>query len=245
MVRGVTAVHADRLARLAGFHVLLHRDIEVLRENQVTLLSGGGSGHEPAHAGYIGDGMLSGAILGGVFASPSTSSVLAAIRAAAGPKGVLLIVKNYTGDRINFGQAALMAQSEGIAVETVVVADDCALPPGKGITGGRGVAGTVLVHKIAGAAAASGADLAGVAAAARDAAELVKSLGTAMTTCTVPGTAPSNRLDSSTIEIGLGIHGEPGIRQSPWKPAAELAEEMVRRLLLPPAACLFCCCLLL
>ncbi len=152
--------------------------------------------------------MLAGAILGGVFASPSTSSILMAIRAVAGPHGVLLIVKNYTGDRINFGQAALMAQAEGIAVEMVVVADDCALEEGKGITGGRGVAGTILVHKVAGAAASEGLSLAQVAEAAKMAASKVKTLGVAMTTCSIPGNALSSRLDDTTIEIGLGIHGK-------------------------------------
>jgi len=227
MVEGVIAAHAGQLVKLKGYNVLLHRNIDILKQGQVTILSGGGSGHEPAHAGYVGDGMISGAILGGVFASPSIDAVLAAIRAAAGPHGVLLVVKNYTGDRINFGQAALIAQTEGIKVATVIVADDCALPEGKGITGGRGVAGTVLVHKVAGAAARAGLPLEAVAAEATNAAETVKTLGVAMTTCTVPGTAPSDRLDSQTIEIGLGIHGEPGMKQSPLKPCDELVDEMV------------------
>lgn len=228
MVQGIVAAHSDRLVRLEGFHVLLHRQISTVKMSQVTLLSGGGSGHEPAHAGFIGDGMLSGAVLGGVFASPSIASIYAAIRAAAGPSGVLLIVKNYTGDRINFGQAALMAQAElGVPVEMVCVADDSALPEGKGITGGRGVAGTVFVHKIAGAAAAAGLPLAAVAAAARDAAEAVRTLGTALTTCTVPGTAPSDRLSSNMMEMGLGIHGEPGMKQMPVAPSADIVAEML------------------
>eukprot|EP00617_Octactis_speculum_P027802 CAMPEP_0185744660 /NCGR_PEP_ID=MMETSP1174-20130828/2800_1 /TAXON_ID=35687 /ORGANISM="Dictyocha speculum, Strain CCMP1381" /LENGTH=712 /DNA_ID=CAMNT_0028418175 /DNA_START=19 /DNA_END=2157 /DNA_ORIENTATION=- len=227
MVCGMCAVHSDKLVRLEGFTVLLHRNINTIKANQVTLISGGGSGHEPAHAGYIGDGMLSGAVLGGVFASPSTTSVLAAIRAACGSHGVLLIVKNYTGDRINFGQALLVARTEGIIVEMVVVDDDCALPEGKGVTGGRGVAGTVLVHKAAGAAAAQGLPLTEVAAVARSAAAAVKTLATSMTTCTVPGTTPTDYLDNKTIEMGLGIHGEPGMIQKPWKPAAELVEDML------------------
>mmetsp|Transcript_22186 Transcript_22186/g.64401 ORF Transcript_22186/g.64401 Transcript_22186/m.64401 type:complete len:565 (-) Transcript_22186:139-1833(-) len=227
MVQGVVAAHADTLVRLQGYHVLLHQDFEALKRNQVTLLSGGGSGHEPAHAGYIGTGMLTGAILGGVFASPSVASILAAIRAVGGAQGVLLVVKNYTGDRLNFGQAALMARSEGIPVEIVVVADDCALPEGKGITGGRGVAGTVFVHKIAGAAAEAGGSLAEVAAEARAAAEAVKSLGVALTTCTVPGGTPDTRLDGDAVELGLGIHGEPGIRKAPWAPADSLVDSML------------------
>lgn len=229
MVQGILAVHSDRMVRLEGYHVLLHKDITTLKSAQVTLLSGGGSGHEPAHAGYIGDGMLSGAVLGGVFASPSIASIYAAICAAAGSHGVLLIVKNYTGDRINFGQAALMAKSElGIAVEMVVVADDSALPEGKGITGGRGVAGTVFVHKAAGAAAAAGLSLAAVAGVAREAANAVRTLGTALTTCTVPGTMPSDRLDSVTMEMGLGIHGEPGLKQMKVVPCAAIVSEMLQ-----------------
>lgn len=228
MVQGIVAAHSDRVVRLEGFHVLLHRQIATVKLSQVVLLSGGGSGHEPAHAGYIGDGMLSGAVLGGVFASPSIASIYAAIRAAAGPSGVLLIVKNYTGDRINFGQAALMARADlGVPVEMVVVADDSALPEGKGITGGRGVAGTVFVHKVAGAAAVAGLPLAEVAAAAREAAEAVRTLGTALTTCTVPGTAPSDRLDAQTMEMGLGIHGEPGMRQMPVAQSGAIAAEML------------------
>lgn len=227
MVSGLCTVHPDKFVQLEGYTVIMHRNIDEVKAKQVTLLSGGGSGHEPAHAGYIGDGMLSGAVLGGVFASPSTTSVLAAIRAVGGPHGVLMIVKNYTGDRINFGQAALRAQAEGINVEMVVVADDCALPEGKGVTGGRGVAGTVFVHKAAGAAAAKGLSLSEVAAMARSTAAAVKTLGVAMTTCTVPGTAISKRLDSKTIEVGLGIHGEPGMMQCPWKSASALVTDMI------------------
>ena len=128
-------------------------DFEDRRDEQVAIISGGGSGHEPAHAGFIGSGMLSAAVAGEIFTSPSVDSVFAAIRAVAGTQGVLLIVKNYTGDRINFGLAAEMARSEGILVETVVVADDVALANRDGNAGRRGIAGTVFVHKIAGAAA--------------------------------------------------------------------------------------------
>lgn len=167
------------LMRLEEWNVLIRKDIAVAKESQVTILSGGGSGHEPAHAGYIGEGMLSGAILGNVFASPSVPSILNAIKAVAGPKGVLLIVKNYTGDRLNFGIAAEKARSAGIAVQMVIVADDVALPPGKGITGGRGIAGTVLVHKIAGAAAAQGRSLDEVSA-------LAKKAATSMVPCPLP-----------------------------------------------------------
>jgi triose/dihydroxyacetone kinase / FAD-AMP lyase (cyclizing) len=156
--------------------------------------------------------MLSGAILGNVFASPSVSSILAAIRAAAGPKGVLLIVKNYTGDRLNFGMALEKAKSEGIAVKMVIVDDDVALPPGKGITGGRGIAGTIFVHKVAGAIAARGGSLEEVYETACRAIESMGTLGLALSTCTIPGSTASNdRLHApGSCEIGMGIHGEPG-----------------------------------
>lgn len=196
---------------VAGTNVLVRRDYELIRNKQVMLISGGGSGHEPAHAGYIGEGMLSAAVLGNVFASPPVSAILAAIRTCAGPFGVLLIVKNYTGDRLNFGMACERARSMGIKVKMVIVADDCALKDdNKGICGGRGIAGTILVHKIAGAAAAAGLSLEEVFDEAQRTALSVSSIGVAFTTCTIPGSQPSNRLDGSVFELGMGIHGEPG-----------------------------------
>lgn len=212
----VGLMYADpRLVRLEKLNVLLRRDIAQVKQSQVTLLSGGGSGHEPAHAGYIGDGMLSGAVLGNVFASPSVSSILAAIRAAAGPKGLVLIVKNYTGDRLNFGMAMEKAKQEGFRVAMVVVDDDVALPKGKGITGGRGIAGTVFMHKVAGAVAASGGSLEDVLRAADRLATAMGTLGIALSTCSLPGsTAHTDRLSAAlSCEVGMGIHGEPGREQ--------------------------------
>src|ERR1700761_5089778 len=166
MLEGLLAVH-PHLSLLANHNVLLRSDANEIRERQVAIISGGGSGHEPAHAGYVGPGMLSAGVAGGVCTSPNPESVLAAIRAVAGSPGVLLIVKNYTGDRLNFGLAAEVARSQGIAVETVVVADDVALAGTEQYAGARGIAGTVLVHKVAGAAAAEGRSLSEVAAIAR------------------------------------------------------------------------------
>lgn len=188
---------------------------------------GGGSGHEPAHAGYIGQGMLSGAVLGNVFASPSVNSILAAIRAVAGPKGVLLIVKNYTGDRLNFGIAAEKAKTEGIQTRMVVVDDDIALPPGKGITGGRGIAGTVFAHKIAGALAVRGASLDEIVDIVQAAISNMGTLGIALSTCTIPGsTATTERLhEAHSCEIGMGIHGEPG-REKRILPASQTASSV-------------------
>ncbi|MHB1559733.1 MAG: dihydroxyacetone kinase subunit DhaK, partial [Isosphaeraceae bacterium] len=162
MVEGLAAIHPG-LRRLAGESVLVRADADEARDRQVGLIAGGGSGHEPAHAGYVGRGMLSAAVAGDVFTSPGPDAVYAAIRAVASERGALLIVKNYTGDRLNFGLAAERARAEGIPVELVIVADDVALAGDSGQgqghehAGRRGLAGTILVHKIAGAAAEAGA----------------------------------------------------------------------------------------
>src|SRR3954452_6592871 len=166
MTEGLVAVHPD-LERLPDQAVLVRADAAELRDRRVALISGGGRGHEPAHAGYVGRGMLSAAVAGDVFTSPAPDAVLAAIRATAGPAGALLVIKNYTGDRLNFGLAAEMARAEGIPVESVLVADDVALAASAGHAGRRGLAGTILVHKVAGAVAESGATLTAVAAGAR------------------------------------------------------------------------------
>jgi len=217
------------LLKVEGLNILVRSDIAHIKSRFVTLISGGGSGHEPAHAGFIGEAMLSAAVLGNVFASPSVASIVAAIRVCAGPRGVLLIVKNYTGDRLNFGMASEIAKQEGVDVMMVIVADDCALPVDKGITGGRGIAGTVLVHKIAGAAAARGACLADVHRLACEAAARIGSLGVALSTCTVPGTPPSTRLSGGLMEVGMGIHGEPGREQMalPAVGAADLVAQLL------------------
>jgi dihydroxyacetone kinase len=221
----------NRIKRLGDLNVVVRSDIATKKQDTVSLISGGGAGHEPAHAGFIGDGMLSAAVIGNVFASPSVSSILATIRAVAGPKGVLLIVKNYTGDRLNFGMALEQAKQEGINAKMVIVADDCALAPEKGITGGRGIAGTVFVHKVAGAVAASGASLEEVYEKATAVSSSVGTLGIALTTCTVPGTPASDRLDDPHVmEVGMGIHGEPGrehMKMAPDAAAAQVADLMV------------------
>ncbi|HYP46672.1 MAG TPA: dihydroxyacetone kinase family protein [Propionibacteriaceae bacterium] len=196
--------------------------------DSVALISGGGSGHEPAHGGYVGPGMLSAAVAGEVFISPSTDAVLAAVRLVAGPRGVLLIVKNYTGDRLNFALAAEIARSEGIDVEMVVVADDVALSADGPHAGRRGLAGTVLVHKVAGAAAAEGRSLAEVAAAARSAAASLGTMGVALSPCTVPAAGqPGFSLADDEVEWGLGIHGEPGVRRGALVRAGELVNELL------------------
>lgn len=196
----------------------------------VAVVSGGGAGHEPAHAGYVADGMLAAAVSGGVFASPSVDAVLEGIRAVTGPAGALLVVKNYTGDRLNFGMAAEVARSEGYEVEMVVVADDVALAADGDTAGRRGLAGTVLVHKVAGALAAGGAPLAEVAEAARRVAAEVGTMGVALTGATVPGAEDAGfTLPTGEVELGLGIHGEPGVSREPLTGADQLVATLVQR----------------
>jgi dihydroxyacetone kinase len=227
MVEGLVAVFPG-LRRLVGQTVLVRAEVPDRITRQVAVISGGGSGHEPAHAGYVGRGMLSAAVAGDVFTSPGPDAVLAAIRATAGPAGVLLIIKNYTGDRLNFGLAAELARAEGISVETVLVADDVALAASPGHAGRRGLAGTILVHKIAGAVAESGATLAAVAAAARAAAGAVRTMGLALSPCTVPAAGrPGFTLAETEIELGLGIHGEPGVCRGPLEPADVLVDRLL------------------
>eukprot|EP00903_Cladosiphon_okamuranus_P013498 g12572.t1 len=223
----VNVCNPGRLSKLPDHDVVLRADTATVKQRQVTLISGGGSGHEPAFAGYVGEGMLTAAVCGGVFASPAASAVLEAIRAACGPLGCLVLVMNYTGDRLNFGMAVERAKAEGLNVRMCVVADDCALPRDKGITGRRGVAGTVLVAKVAGAAAEAGLSLEEVVAETEAASQNVGTLGVALTTCTLPGQEPSSRLDAATIEIGLGIHGEAGIKQTGLQTADELTDAMM------------------
>jgi dihydroxyacetone kinase len=195
------------------------------QHDRVAIVSGGGSGHEPAHVGYVGAGMLSAAVVGDVFTSPSVDAVLAAIRQVQNGNGVLLIVKNYTGDRLNFGLAAELARAEGIAVEMVLVADDVALRDNVPPERRRGIAGTVLVHKLAGAAAMQGMSLAEVAAIARAAAADVRSMGVGLGACTVPAAGrPGYALADDEIELGLGIHGEKGVSRVKAAPADELVD---------------------
>lgn len=231
MVEGLTAVYPG-LRRLPGHTVLVRSDLPEAKDRPVAVISGGGSGHEPAHAGYVGRGMLSAAVAGDVFTSPSPDAVHAAICAMAGPRGALLIVKNYTGDRLNFGLAAELARSEGIPVESVTVADDVALAGSVEHAGRRGIAGTVLVHKIAGAVAEAGGSLAEVAVAARAAAADVRTMGVALSACTVPKAGrPGFTLGDDEIELGLGIHGEPGVRRGTLEPADALTDQLLAAIL--------------
>lgn len=195
-------------------------------KNKVAILSGGGAGHEPAHVGYVGSGMLAAAVSGEVFASPSAEAVLAGLRTVSGPAGSLVVLMNYTGDRLHFGLAVEQAKAEGLKAELVVVGEDVAIEK-PGMAGRRGLAGTVLVHKAAGAAAAAGASLDEVVAVAKKVAAASGTLGVALRVCTIPGKTPSDRLDGDEMEIGLGIHGEPGAHKVTSMTADKLVHHMI------------------
>ena len=235
MLQGLSVLHPGSV-RLRGHKVMLRADAAQSGDEQVVVISGGGSGHEPAHAGYIGRGMLSAAVAGEVFTSPSSDSIFAAIRAVsgavAGKPGALLVVKNYTGDRLNFGVAAEMARAEGIPVEMVIVDDDVALKETPHATGARGLAGTVLIHKLVGAAAAEGKSLADVAATGRAAVASLATMGLSFSAGTSPAVGkPSFELGEDEIELGLGIHGEPGVKRTKIRSADELTESLLMEIL--------------
>ncbi|MGC3937920.1 dihydroxyacetone kinase subunit DhaK [Roseobacter sp. EG26] len=239
-IDGLLASSGGRLYRLDGYphiKVVCRSDWE---KSRVALISGGGSGHEPAHAGFVGKGMLTAAVCGEVFASPSVDAVLAGILAVTGEAGCLLIVKNYTGDRLNFGLAAERARAFGLKVAMVVVDDDIALPD---LPQARGVAGTLFVHKIAGALAEDGADLETVSDAAETAVRDMASIGTSLDTCTVPGSTKEDRIAAGMAELGLGIHGEAGVQQVAFEGAVS-AMDMVLDKLVPHVAGQDCVALL-
>lgn len=226
-INGLVAASGGALSRLDGFpfiRVVLRSDWD---KSKVAIVSGGGSGHEPAHAGFVGKGMLTAAVCGDVFASPSVDAVLAGIVAVTGPAGCLLIVKNYTGDRLNFGLAAARARELGLNVTMIIVQDDISL---RDQPRPRGVAGTLFVHKIAGATAEAGGDLASVTQAAERAAHGTKSVGMSLSSCTVPGGARDERIPLGKAELGLGIHGEPGAEQIPFANARQAMAEICDKL---------------
>lgn len=224
---GVAALNPD-VALAEDYDIVLRADFPAPADRKVAVLSGGGSGHEPAHAGYVGRGMLTAAVAGDVFTSPDVDSILAAIRAVAGPAGALLVVKNYTGDRLNFGLAAELARQDGIPTEVVVVADDVALRDRMPRDRWRGIAGTLFVHKIAGAAAEAGKDLAAVAEVARAVAGELATMGVGLGSCIVPGTGTASfSLGADEIEFGLGIHGEEGAERAPMTDAHAIVEKLL------------------
>lgn len=230
MIEGMVLAYPERLRRVPGTHVLVRKDAPVA--GKVGIISGGGSGHEPAHAGLVGPGMLDGAVAGEVFTSPTPDQILAAIKAVDSGQGVLLIIKNYSGDVMNFEMARELAEMEGISVRQVIVDDDVAVENSTYTTGRRGIAGTIFVHKLAGAMAETGASLDEVTRVAEKAVQHVRSMGMALSPCIVPAVGkPGFQLGETEMELGIGIHGEPGIERTAIAAADEVATTLVGHLL--------------
>ncbi|MEB3368310.1 dihydroxyacetone kinase subunit DhaK [Saccharopolyspora mangrovi] len=229
-LRGVAAAHPDLLRVQTDPAVIVRADAPVAGE--VAVISGGGSGHEPLHGGFVGSGMLAAAVPGAVFTSPTPDAVQAAITAAHGGAGVLLVVKNYTGDVLNFETAAELAAIEDVEVRSVIVDDDVAVKDSTHTAGRRGVGGTVMVEKIVGAAAQRGDDLDKCEELARKVVSQVRSMGMALTAPTVPHAGqPSFELAANEMEIGIGIHGEPGRARVPLGTAEEIVAQLLEPIL--------------
>ncbi|WIF93926.1 dihydroxyacetone kinase subunit DhaK [Caminicella sporogenes] len=229
MLDGIVKAHPEYVKRLEGFNVLVRADKN--DKKKVALVSGGGSGHEPSHGGFVGEGMLDAAVAGEVFTSPTPDQVFEAIKAVDNGEGVLLIIKNYTGDVMNFQMAGELAEAEGIKVKSVIVNDDVAVENSTWTTGRRGIAGTIFVHKIAGAAAEKGMNLSEVKRIAEKVISNVRSMGMSLTPCTVPAAGkPGFELAEDEMEVGLGIHGEPGTHREKIKPASEIVKDLLDKI---------------
>lgn len=229
MVLGMAKAYPQYVRKLDCGNVVVRAN---RKEGKVALISGGGSGHEPAHGGYVGEGMLDAAVSGAVFTSPTPDQIYEGIKAVATDQGVLMVIKNYTGDVMNFEMAGEMAQMDGIKVAQVVVNDDVAVKDSLYTVGRRGVAGTVFVHKIAGAKAETGASLEEVQAVAQKVIDNVRTMGMAIRPCTVPAAGqPGFELNDDEMEVGIGIHGEPGIHREPLKKADEIVDLLLEKIL--------------
>ena len=226
---GMQAAYPDKLVYTPKMEVISRKE---KKTDKVAIISGGGAGHEPLHAGFVGKGMLDAAMSGNVFSSPSPDRIGSAIEQVSCGKGVLMVIKNYSGDIMNFGLSADLAEMDDIEVAQVIVKDDVAVPDREEGTGRRGIAGTVFVHKIAGAKAEQGASLAEVKAAAEKAVRNIRTMGVAMTPCILPAVGkPGFQIADDEIEIGMGIHGEQGVETTKIKSAKEIAEILVGRIL--------------
>lgn len=228
MLEGMALAYPQYVRRLAGLNVLVRAQVPSAK---VALVSGGGSGHEPAHGGFVGRGMLDAAVAGAVFTSPTPDQIFEAIKAVDGGRGVLLVVKNYTGDVLNFDMASEMADAEGIRVEKVVVDDDVAVENSTWTSGRRGIAGTLFIHKIAGAKAEAGGTLEEVRTVAEKVIANVRSMGMAISPCTVPEAGrPSFTLSENEMEIGIGIHGEPGTHREAIQPVDRIVDQLLDKI---------------
>ena len=229
MVLGMVKAYPQYIKKLDCGNVVVRAR---KKEGKVALISGGGSGHEPAHGGFVGEGMLDAAVAGPVFTSPTPDQIYEGIKAIATDKGVFMVVKNYTGDVMNFEMAAEMAEMAGIPVKYVVTNDDVAVQDSLYTVGRRGVAGTIFVHKIAGAKAEEGAELEAVQAVAQKVVDNVRTMGMAIKPCTVPAAGkPGFELSDDEMEVGIGIHGEPGTHREPLKSADEIVDMLLEKIL--------------
>ena len=229
MLEGIAKAHPNHLRKMPDNTVLVRAQ---KKEGKVALISGGGSGHEPSHGGFVGKGMLDAAVAGAVFTSPTPDQVEAAIREVATDAGVLLIIKNYTGDVMNFEMAAEMAEMDGIRCMNVITNDDVAVQDSLYTTGRRGVAGTIFVHKCAGAKAEQGASLEEVHAVAEKVIANVRTMGAAITPCTVPAAGkPGFEIGEDEMEVGIGIHGEPGTHREKLAPANDIVDHLLGKIL--------------
>ena len=229
MVLGMVKAYPQYIKKLDCGNVVVRAR---KKEGKVALISGGGSGHEPAHGGFVGEGMLDAAVAGPVFTSPTPDQIYEGIKAIATDKGVFMVVKNYTGDVMNFEMAAEMAEMDGIPVKYVVTNDDVAVQDSLYTVGRRGVAGTIFVHKIAGAKAEEGAELEAVQAVAQKVVDNVRTMGMAIKPCTVPAAGkPGFELSDDEMEVGIGIHGEPGTHREPLKKADEIVDMLLEKIL--------------
>ncbi|WP_311486446.1 dihydroxyacetone kinase subunit DhaK [uncultured Anaerococcus sp.] len=226
MLRGLQKANEDKVEINEELKIVYRKNLPI--KGKVGLISGGGSGHEPAHAGYVGDGMLDCAICGEIFTSPTPDQVLEAIKLADSGEGVFMVIKNYTGDVMNFEMAKDMAEMEGIKVDYIIVNDDVAVEDSTYTTGRRGIAGTVFVHKVLGAMARSGKSLEEMKAMAEKIVKNIKSMGMAVKPCINPISGKESfELSEEDMEIGIGIHGEPGIKQEKIKSADEISKELL------------------
>lgn len=229
MIQGLVKAYPEYLEKLDCGNVVVRAN---KKQDKVALISGGGSGHEPAHGGFVGEGMLDAAVAGAVFTSPTPDQIYEGIKAIATDKGVLMIIKNYTGDVMNFEMAGEMAEMDDIPVAKVVVNDDVAVEDSLYTAGRRGVAGTVFVHKIAGALAEEGAELEDVQRVAQKVIDNVRTMGAAIEPCTVPASGkPGFELADDEMEVGIGIHGEPGTHREKLRPADEVADLLLNQIL--------------
>lgn len=230
MLKGLQKANEDKVKINEELKIVYRKDLPI--KGKVGLISGGGSGHEPAHAGYVGDGMLDCAICGEIFTSPTPDQVLEAIKLADSGEGVFMVIKNYTGDVMNFEMAKDMAEMEGINVDYIIVNDDVAVEDSTYTTGRRGIAGTIFVHKVLGAMARSGKSLEEMKAMAEKIVKNIKSMGMATKACINPISGKESfDLSEEDMEIGVGIHGEPGVKQEKIKTADEISKELLDHIL--------------